>query len=268
MIACRKEVAIMGHERTGFLPHTKQWRAIVDELSRFGDGEASVAQITNNTLNAVKKIYEKMSYDESVIKALSFIATLSFSAKMDNQVNFLNENGYTVDSQLSLFSLMASAQNYITTEHGSLETNKLAKDAAMQAIINYQQQHESNQLSIFSEQSQSVWENVGTGAAFCEMARTFFASFTERQLKYYIERAAASSINNYDTLQAFNQQLSEQSRAIADHTFEISKLTQSFAAGWFNKNATDSLPSNKQIEGFLSHSFGKLREEFRREADD
>ena len=257
----------MGHERIGFLPHTKQWRAIVDEISHFGYGEASVAQISNNTLNAIKKTYEKMSYDESVIKALFFIATLSFSAKMDDQVNFLNENGYTVDSEISLFSLMASAQNFITTEHGSLEINKLVKDAAMQAIIYYQQHHETNQLSMFSEQSQSVWENVGTGAAFCEMVRTFFASFTERQLKYYIEREAASRINDYDTLQVFNQRLSEQSKAIADHTFEIAKLTQSFAAGWFNKNVADSLPSDKQIEGFLSHSFSKLREEFRREAD-
>ena len=208
-----------------------------------------------------------MPYDESIIKALSFITTLSFSAKLENQVDFLNEHGYSVDSQLSLISLMVSAQNYITTDYGSLEVNKLAKDAAMQAVIDYQQQHESNQLSMFSEQSQNVWESVGTGAAFCEMARTFFASFTERQLKYYIERAAASNIDNYETLKTFNQELSLQSKAIADHTFEISKLTQSFAAAWFNKNAIDSIPNEKQVENFLRMSFGKLREEFRREAD-
>ena len=249
------------------MPQTKPWKTIIEQLSLFGEGEISVAQIANETISAVKKTYEKMPYDESVIKALSFIATLAFSAKLDNQVDFLNENGYTVDSQLSLFSLMSSAQNYISTDYGSLEINKLAKDAAMQAIINYQQQHESNQISMFSEKSQSVWGNAGNGAAFCEMARTFFASFTERQLKYYIGRAVAGSINNYETLQSFNQQLSEQSKAIADHTFEIAKLTQSFSAGWFNKNASDSQPSDKQIEAFLSHSFGKLREEFRREAD-
>ena len=260
-------MSIMGHERIGFLPHTQQWKNIVDRLSQFGNGGVSVAQIANDTLDAIKKTYERMPYDESVIKALSFLATLSFSAKLDNQVKFLNENGYTVDSQISLFSLMSSAQDYITTEYGSLEINKLAKDAAMQAIIDYQQKHESNQLSLFSEQSQNIWRNVGTGSAFCELARSFFSSFTERQLKYYIERAAASSINDYSTLQAFNQQLTEQSQAVADHTFEIAKLTQSFAAGWFNKNVKDSLPNEKQIEGFLNHSFGKLREEFRREAD-
>lgn len=257
----------MGHERIGFLPRTKQWQSIVNQLTQFSDGDVTVIQVINDTLDATKKAYEKMPYDESIIRALSFIATLSFSAKQDDQIGFLNDNGYIVDSQISLVSLMASAQRYITTDYGSLEINKLAKDAAMQAVIDYQKRHETNQLSLFPEQSQNVWENVGTGSAFCELARTFFASFTERQLKYYIERAAASSIDNYESLKMFNQQLSEQSKAIADHTFEISKLTESFAAGWFNKNVVNELPNERQIEGFLRISFGKLREEFRREAD-
>jgi hypothetical protein len=47
----------------------------------------------------------------------------------------------------------------------------------------------------------------------------------------------------------------------------VAKLTQSFAAGWYNKYAVNSLPDNKQVEAFLRMSFGKLREEFRREAD-
>lgn len=257
----------MGHERIGFLPHTKQWQAITEQLASFGGGGVSVAQIANETLNSVKKTYEAMPFDESVIKALSFLATLSYSANLENQIDFLNDNGYTVDPQMSLFSLMASAQKYITTDSGSLEINKLAKDAAMQAVIDYQDHHKTVQLSLFSEQLDNVWSNAGTGAAFCELSRVFFASLTERQLKYYIEREAASSIDNYDTLQAFNKQLSEQSKAIAEHTFEISKLVQSFSAGWFNRNVVHSLPTEQQVSGFLSMSFGKLREEFRREAD-
>ena len=257
----------MGHERIGFLPHTGQWQAIIDQLASFGSGSVLVAQIANETLDAVKKTYEAMPFDESVIKALSFLATLSYSANLENQTEFLNSNGYSVDQQMSLFSIMASAQEYITTDAGSLEINKLAKDAAMQAVIDYQDRHKTEQLSLFAEQLDNVWSNAGTGAAFCELSRTFFASFTERQLRYYIERAAASSIDNYDTLQAFNKQLTQQSTAITEHTFEISKLIQSFSAGWFNKNAVHSLPTKQQIRGFLSMSFGKLREEFQREAD-
>lgn len=257
----------MGHERIGFLPRTKQWRAIREQLTQYCEGSTNIPQILNATLNATKNAYEIMPYDESINKALSFLITLSFSAKQEDQIGFLNENGYSVDSQISLFSLLISAQNYITTEFGSLEVNKIAVDSAMQAIMDYQTKHETNQLSMFADQRQCVWEEVGTGSAFCEMARTFFASFTERQLKYYIEREAASCINDYGILKLFNKQLSEQSNAIADHTFDISKLTESFAAGWFNKNVVNALPSEKQIEGFLRISFGKLREEFRREAD-
>lgn len=258
---------IMGHERIGFLPHTRQWQAITDQLTQFTNGDTTITQIINGTLDATKRAYEKMPYDESVIKALSFIATLSFSAKQEDQIGFLNNNGYAIGSQISLFSLMASAKEYISTDYGSLEVNKLATDAVLQAVITYQQKHETGQLSIFSDQSQNVWKDVGSGSAFCEMARTFFAAFTEKHVKYYIERAAASCIDDYRTLNQFNQQLSTQSAAIADHAFEISKLTESFAAAWFNKNVVNSLPTEKQIEVFLRISFGKLREEFRREAD-
>lgn len=256
----------MGHERIGFLPHTRQWNHIVEGLSQFGIGEISAAAIANSTLDAVGKTYAQMPYDDSVIKALTFLATLSYSARQENQVLFLNNNGYSVDDEMSLVSLLTSVQQYVVTDTASLEINKIARDATMQAVIGFRSAHSSNQLSLFSEQNESVWKNAGTGAAFCEMARSFFASFTERQLKYYIERAAASTIDDYDTLQRFNSQLNEQMQAIADHTFEISKLTESFAAGWYNKNVVDSLPSTQQVERFLGHAFGKLREEFRREA--
>lgn len=257
----------MGHERIGFLPHTKQWNAIVDQFSVFDGDNESVLRIADDTLTAIRKTYEAMPFDESVVNAISFLTTLAFSAKQKNQIDYLNENGYTVDSNISLFSLMASAQKYITTESGSLEINKIAKDAALQTIIDYQQRHQVNQLSLFSEKPENVWQNVGTGSAFCEMARTFFASFTDRQIKYYVERAAASSIDNYTILQSFTNQLTAQSNAIADHAFEISKIMQSFAAGWFNKNTVSSLPDKVKVQGFLQMSFGKLREEFRREAD-
>ena len=256
----------MGHERIGFLPHTRQWNHIVEGLSQFGMGELSAASIADSTLDAVRKTYAQMPYDDSVIKALTFLATLSFSAKQENQIVFLNNNGCSVDNNMSLVSLLMSVQRFVVTDTGSLEINKIARDATMQAIIGYQKAHETDQLSLFSDDKDNIWKNVGSGAAFCEMSRSFFAAFTERQLKYYIERAAASAIDDYESLQRFNYQLSKQTQAIADHTFEISKLTESFAAAWFNKNVVDSLPSTQQVEGFLGHAFGKLREEFRREA--
>ncbi len=257
----------MGHERIGFLPRTKQWNAIVDQLVAYDGDEQDVLKIMYDTLRAIKKTYEDMHHDESVIKALSFLGTLAFSAKQENQIDYLNQNGYDVDSNLSLFSLMASAQNYISTETGSLEINKIAKDSALQAVIEFQQAHQTNQISFLPDQTESAWKKAGTGAAFCELSRAFFAAFTDRQIKYYVERAAASSIDNYNALQAFSTQLTTQSNAISEHAFDISKITQSFAAGWFNNNAKSSFPDEAKVQGFLYVAFGKLREEFRREAE-
>jgi len=128
----------MGHVRMGFLPRTGQWNAIVEQLSSFGDNVDVVSHIANDTLNAIKTTYAKMPFDESVHKAVAFLAILAFSA---------------------------------------------------------------------------------------------------------------------------------QSNAIADHAFETSKIMQSFAAGWFNKHAVSSPPSETEVTNFLRISFDKMREEFRREAD-
>ncbi|MEA4898652.1 MAG: hypothetical protein VB115_10450 [Christensenellaceae bacterium] len=257
----------MGHVRTGFLPRTKQWNAIVGQLSLFGGDVTVVPQIANDTLNAIKTKYSAMPYDESVNKAVSFLATLAFSAKQADQVAYLREHGYPVDANLSLFSLVSSAQKFIRTDTGSLEINKIAKDAAMQAIIAYHEAHQSNQITLWGAETESPIRSAGSGSAFCELARSFFAAFTDRQIKYYVERAAASAINDYGDLNKFTATLSTQANAIADHAFETSKLMQSFAAGWFNNHAVSAPPSKSDVTDFLRTSFGKMREEFRREAD-
>ena len=195
------------------------------------------------------------------------MALLSVSAKQPNQIAYLNQNGCEVDNKLSLYSLISSAKDYITTETGSLEINKIARDAALQAITSYQGDHTSHQLTLFGEQSASVWNGVGSGAAFCELARSFFAAFTDRQIKYYVGREAARAIGDYAALQSFNTGITETADAISHHAFETSKIMQSFAAGWFNKHAVDVVPDDKHVTDFLRTSFGKMREEFRREAE-
>lgn len=178
----------MGHVRIGFLPHTKQWNSIVQSLSRFGGDADVVLQIANNTLNAIRNTYETLPYDESIIKAITYLANLAFSAKQSDQIAYLNNNGYDVDEEMSLLSLVSSAQEYISVGQGSCEINKLAKDAAMQSIIKYYENHNDGQLTLFCGETRNPFASAGTGAAFCEMARSFFAVFTDKQIKYYVER--------------------------------------------------------------------------------
>ena len=257
----------MGHVRIGFLPRTPQWNKIVDQLSLFDADSSIISKIANDTLSAIKQKYETMPSDDSVIKAISFLANLSLSAKKEDQIAFLKSQGFTIDDNFSTFSIISSVQSLVATNTGSLEVNKIAKDSVMQAIINYQEKHQDNQVDLFGNTSENPLRSAGNGAAFCELARSFFATFTDKHIKYYIERVAASSIGNCGKLDNFITALSNQSLAIADHAFDISKIMQSFAAGWFNKHVNNFLPSDKEITDFLRISFGKMREEFRREAE-
>lgn len=256
----------MGHMRIGFLPRNKQWNAIVEKLSLFGGNPADVRQIAEATLSAIQNNYKKFPYDESVIKAVKFLATLSYSANQAEQRDFLNQNGYSVDNGMTLFSILSSAQQYISTETGSLEVNKMACDAAMKAVMVYHDDHKSNQTTLFGDTAENTWSSVGTGAAFCEMARTFVAEFTDRQLRYCIEREAPRVINDYGLLKSFSETLSSQSEAISNHALDTSELMQSWAAGWYSNNSVSALPTDGQVRQFVDFSFRKMREEFRREA--
>ena len=257
----------MGHMRIGFLPRSKQWNAIVDQLSKFGGNPDDVHRIAEATLTAIQSNYIRLPEDESIIKAVKFLATLAYSANQVEQSAFLNQNGYSIDSNMTLFSILSSAQQYVHTETGSLEVNKMARDATMKAVMVYQDTHKSNQMTLFGDTTENLWKSAGTGAAFCEMARTFVAEITDQQLRYCIDRVAPRVINDLGLLESFNETFASQSAAISSHALDTSKLMQSWAAGWYTNNSISALPTNEQVRQFVNFSFRKMREEFRREAD-
>ncbi len=255
----------MGHVRIGFLPHTKQWNAIVNLLSSYDNDANVVADIADRTLEAVRKEFNGLQYDESVIKAIEYLANIIVSSRQEDQAAFLQNNGCQIDNGMSVFALTACASKFIQTEEGSLEINKLARDSAMQAVMEYYEQHCDNQLNLFSNED-NPFRHKGSGREFCELARLFFAAFTEKQIRYYIDREASSIINDYKKYDNFSDTLTKHSLEITKHAFEISQIMQSFAAGWFNKYALDKTPSEESIKSFLRTSFGKVREELRLEA--
>jgi len=63
----------------------------------------------------------------------------------------------------------------------------------------------------------------------------------------------------------FKKQIRDQIDAVSKHAFETARITQSFAAGWYNRHAREGVPTDEEITGFLAIAFGKLREDLRRE---
>jgi hypothetical protein len=80
-----------------------------------------------------------------------------------------------------------------------------------------------------------------------------------------LEREASAVSATIEQRELLQRQIRDQIDAVSKHAFETARITQSFAAGWYNRHAKDAVPTDEEIAGFLTIAFGKLREDLRRE---
>lgn len=257
----------MGHERVGILPKTKIWLAIIKELGRDDIADPVIVEkLAFNTLKNVKNRLNTLHKDKGIQAAFGFLVSLStnnlpINGKLSSVDISLNDNP-------SPIAIVKKLNEWISSHSKSYEYAELAKRTCSETIAEWTKKN-SQQLSLFDENisASTVWERASEGSGFCEVSRLFFSNFTRRYLNYFLEREASAHIKSLELRRNFSQALESKIDDISKHAFETSKITQSFAAGWFNKNAKDSRPSDNQIEGFLSHAFGKIYEELHREGN-
>lgn len=250
----------MGHERLGLLPKTKKWRVIVSEVASVGAGDAPVSAIANQTLAAIESKYRDLGSDESVRAAFSFLVDIARSASSPETAPAISDK--------TPLTLVLELSKRIHSTGDSLEARELVIRAAADALSTWHRDNSAGQPSLFEDTaSQGNWNGLGNGAGFCEISRLYFSKLTERYLNYFLEREASAVISDLGAREHFKSRLSEHVSEVSRHSFESAKITQSFAAGWFNKHAITKTPSEAQIKKFLAYAFQKMREEFRRESD-
>jgi hypothetical protein len=250
----------MGHERVGALPKTKPWQRVVKSIAAFDGNETQSRKIANQTLDNVRSKFESIQQDPNVREAFRFLTELAVSGAKGNWTSLqLPENP-------TPFTVAKALDRAISGRTGSSEYAALAKAAATDAIANWYAQN-TVQASLFgsADENAQIWRDAGTAAGFCEIARLFFARFTERYLNYFLEREASAVSKTIEQRDVFQKQLKDQIEVVSRHAFETAKIAQSFAAGWYNRHARDKVPADDEIIGFLAIAFGKLREDLRRE---
>jgi hypothetical protein len=255
----------MGHERVGFLPKTKRWQDIVASIAivPFGS-DSAVASIAEKTLRNVKARFLRMHEDEGIQAAFGYLISLATSHLPATKGFASPTSG--IEENPSPIRIAKQLNDWVKIHADSLEYAELACRAAADTIVGWTRTHTSQKL-LFDDSTSAIniWSQAATGKGFCEVSRTFFAKFTERYLRYFLEREASAQISNIEARDRFNQKMEMHLNSVANHAFEISKITQSFAAGWFNKHALKQRPSNSEIKGFLTVAFGKMHEELQRE---
>lgn len=257
----------MGHERVGILPKTKRWTTVVSGMSSFSASENNVPEIARQTLKNVQNRFEDIERDKGVQAAFQFLVILSVSAKHQSPSEFLSFQGINLSKNITPLQIAKALTDWVSRQSESNEYASFARSAAIDAISEWYQKNQSFQENLFTGDKDQfeVWRKSADGSGFCELSRLYFSKFTERYLKYFLERAASASMDSIDTRNRFNVELEKHMADISKHAFETSKITQSFAAGWFNKNTKDEVPSARKIQGFLNIAFSKLKGELLRE---
>lgn len=259
----------MGHERIGYLPKSKKWRTIVDEVANFTANGDTIAQIANQTTKNVIQRYNNIENDNGVLAAFKFLILLTYSARQKNASEFLATEGINLASNFNLLGLSKAIREFISTNSESKEYSSFANHALIETVSQWSQQNRIQQQIQFDSDNNSFaeWRSAADGSGFCELSRMFFSNFTDTYLRYFLEREASAKIDNLFDRDTFNKKLDAHVNEISRHAFETAKITQSFSAGWFNKHAKDKVPSNAAIKGFVSFCFKKLNSEITRERE-
>lgn len=256
----------MGHERIGFLPRTKRWRDIVDSIATAYSGEESaVTNIAAMTIEGVRAKFCHLHEDEGIQAAFGYLLGLATS-HLPASYGLASPIGQ-LEGNPSPARIAMHLNEWVREHAASREYAELACRAASDTIAAWTKAH-SSQQSLFAQASSasSIWANASDGRGFCEVSRLFFSNFTHRYLKYFLEREASAQLQTIDAREIFSRSLETHLETVGRHAFETSKITQSFAAGWFNRHARERRPSDSDIRGFLALAFGKIHEEMLREA--
>ena len=256
----------MGHERIGALPRTLRWRTIVDRISSADVSSEATVELADLTLNNVRQRFERLADEDSVQAAFRFLLALSVASRNAHPNDVLATTfGIQLDGQPSPLALAKAFQHSLDGFARS-ERSDLAAKALADALAQFEQEPRFKQASLFEAAPWDTWRAADTAAGFCDLSRFYFSKLTERYLRYFLDREASAVLGDPQRVTHFREQLSNTVDLISQHAFETSKLTQSFAAGWFQKHAKGGMPPEKEIRGFLSFALHKIREELRRES--
>lgn len=256
----------MGHERVGALPHTKRWLDVVDSIAAAADVDGDVRGLANSTLKNVRSRLLAIHGDAGVVAAFQFLLGLALSASPRVDNDSLGQLAVDLESNPSPLKLASFLSQYVEDHRQSVEYAEIARKAAVDAISQWTEQ-ETRQLSFTGqhEQATEVWGRASDGRGFCEVSRLFFAKFVERYLNYFLGREASSHVYGTEARERLADRIQAHVDGVSHHAFETARITQSFAAGWFNNHARDRVPTTDEVSGFLAISIGKLHEELLRE---
>ncbi|MBD2701854.1 hypothetical protein IC229_14485 [Spirosoma sp. BT702] len=251
----------MGHERISRLPGTKKWRNIVDELTEFSSKNNNVGSLADKTVRNVAGQIERMNQDKGVLASFSYLLVLLHASKQRDPHAFLQQNGISLSPSFSLFELARSIKQFNQANCDNTEYATIASQALIDTVSTWTKRDQEQTALFFGGEADPFepWRQAADGGGFSEISRIYFSNFLGRYLKYFLEREASASFKNLFDHSDFAKRLDSHLNEISKSAFETTKVTQQFAAGWYNKNAAKQFPDASDIQGFVGYALKKLK---------
>lgn len=257
----------MGHERVGKLPKSKIWTDVVREIAEPASSEIDVSKVVAKTIHNVRSRFSRINEDDGVLSAFKFLVALGVACQSNTPASRLADAGIQAPETPSPLALARTLHRWLSVRFSFPEYREIAEKSAIDALSAWWRENRSPQESLPDTilDPYDDWRALSTGRGFSELSRLYFAKFTEHYLNYFLDREASGAVASISDRDALRESIRDKVDLVTRHSFETAKITQSFAAGWFNKHAKEVIPNDEEISSFLSLAFGKIREELLRE---
>ena len=246
----------MGHLRTGSLPRTHHWSAIVSTIAQAsGIADLDVQSIAAQTLFAGRSGLPRLSDDLVLQRCFQFLVALAVSGGCPDPETAARELGLQIDEEPGKLPLSRALRSWISSVEtwADPEFLVLSRQATVDTIVSWVNAHPPPQPQLICLADPFFpWRAASSGRGFCRLSRLFFSKFTERYLEYFLSRVTADLLS-VEEQELFEDALGSQVHLVSQYAFETSKLLESFSAGWFNKNAVTRVPTAREVGGFLAH---------------
>jgi hypothetical protein len=257
----------MGHIRLGTLPRSKRWREVVALL----DGGASVEVIAESAAIASERDLSRASQDPRFQYVSALLVRLPLLARAPGGEAALAELGAGPNALASVTALLTGLERAIdrqSFEAGrSSDAGELAKSALLETLSVQLRDRLPTLFEPTPQEIRRALAGFASGERFAVLARDFFARLTYRSLDYYLSRELASHTGRGQRFASDAQRTAFQ-QALAQHSFEASRIVEAYAGGWYGKTVWQRQALDQaEIDRFTAYAFKKMRQELGRRRD-
>ena len=254
----------MGHIRLGTLSQSKKWRDVIGLL----DAGGSVEEVAAEAARASELDLQRASDDPSFQFVTSLLVRLPLMARAPGFEDALADLGAgekAGDSVTTLLAGLSASIDRNAFETGrSSDAGELAQSAFLESLSVQLRDRLPSLFDPTSQEIRKVVASFSSGQNFAVLARDFFARLSYKSLDYYLSRELANHTGGGKRF-ASDAERTEFEHSLALHTFEASRIVETFAGGWFGKTVWQKQSLNQgEINKFTRYAFKKMRSELGR----